>query len=99
MSLNRYENLLLSYLENHPEEKRFWESQVREVAARQPSRNQAARELSAMFWEYFEERARFQSPFREVVAHEDMQRISMVNLSEYLMRMWAPPPAKPGRRA
>jgi len=94
MSLNRYESLLLGYLENHPEEKRYWEGRVREVAGRKVSRSQSAQDLNSMFWDYFEERSRHQSPFREVATHENMQKISMLNLSEYLMRMWAPVPAK-----
>ena len=91
MSLNRYESMLFGYLEHHPEEKRYWEGRVREVESRKISRDQAARELDAMFWDYFEERSRYQSPFREVATHENMQKISMLNLSEYLLRMWAPP--------
>ena len=83
--------MLLGYLENHPEEKRYWEGRVREVALRKMSRDQAARELDSMFWDYFEERSRYQSPFREVATHENMQKISMLNLSEYLLRLWAPP--------
>ena len=98
MSLNRYESMLLSYLENHLDEKDFWRSRVIETANRKVSREQSARDLSAMFWEYFEERSRHESPFREVATREGLERISMLNLSEYLMRLWAPPPS-PKKRA
>jgi len=97
MSLNRYESMLYGYLENHPDEKRYWQGRVRDVAARKMSRDQAARDLDSMFWDYFEERSRHQSPFREVATHENMQKISMLSLSEYLLRMWAPPPPKKKR--
>ena len=99
MSLNRYESMLLGYLENHPEEMRFWEGRVREVANRKITRVQAALDLNQMFWDYFDERSRFQSPFREVATHENMEKISMLNLSEYLLRMWAPPPEKPRKQS
>tara|TARA_B110000037_G_C17047051_1_gene476113 strand:- start:347 stop:646 length:300 start_codon:yes stop_codon:yes gene_type:complete len=94
MSLNRYEQILFDYLENRPDEKRFWKAQVIEVS-RQNIRHQAmANDLSGRFWEYFEERSRYESPFREVAVREGLERISMLNLSEYLLRVWADLPVK-----
>ena len=94
MSLNRYEQILFNYVETRSEEKVFWEARVLELAKRRGRRETAVLDLNGMLWEYFEERSRFESPFREVAIHEGMERISMLNLAEYLMRMWAPPPPK-----
>ncbi len=98
MSLNRYEQMLYNYLECHDEEKRYWEARVLEIARRSGRREYKALELNAQLWEYFEERSRFESPFREVVIHEGERKISMLNLSEQLLRMWAPLPKKRTRR-
>ena len=94
MSLNRYEQILFNYVETRPEEKLFWESRVLELAKRKGRRETAILDLNSMLWDYFEERSRFESPFREVAIHEGMAKISMLNLSEYLMKMWAPLPKK-----
>ena len=90
MSLNRYERMLMDYLENHAEEKRLWEARVWEIDRRGGRRESKVLDLSSLLWEYFEERSRFESPFREVVIHEGSKKISMLNLSEYLLRMWTP---------
>lgn len=94
MSLNRYEQMLFSYLENHAEEKRFWMSRVLELARRDGSAKDKVLDLNGMLWDYFEERSRFESPFREVAIHEGLRKISMLNLSEYLLRIWPPPVTK-----
>ena len=94
MSLNRYEQLLFNYLESHDEEKRFWVARVLEIARRGGRREAQVLDLNRSLWEYFEERSRFESPFREIIIHEGSRSISMLNLSEYLLRMWAPPPPK-----
>ncbi len=91
--------MLFNYIECHAEEKRFWEARVLETSRLAIRRESQALELNGLLWEYFEERSRFESPFREVVIHEGDRKISMLNLSEYLLRMWAPlPKKKPGNR-
>ena len=97
VSLNRYEQLLHNYIEARPEERRFWVGRVLELAQRGGRREAAALDLNSMLWEYFEERSRHESPFREIAISEGMERISMLNLSEYLLRIWAPPRPK-GRK-
>ncbi len=98
MSLNRYEQMLFNYLESHSEEKRYWEARVLEIARRDGRRESQVLDLNRSLWEYFEERSRFESPFREIIIHEGDRKISMLNLSEYLLRMWAPPPKKRVKR-
>ena len=91
MSLNRYEQMLHNYIETHPDERRFWLARVQEVGNRPSCREEATLDLNSALWEYFEERSRYESPFREIVVAEGGARISMLNLSEYLLRIWAPP--------
>ncbi|MDQ8203427.1 hypothetical protein [Pelagicoccus sp. SDUM812003] len=97
MSLNRYERMLNDYIEANPEEKRFWLARVKETADAPGRREEAVMQLNAMLWDYFEERARHETPFSSVAHYEGSEKISMLNLSEYLLRMWAPP--KPKKRA
>ncbi|EDY80679.1 hypothetical protein VDG1235_295 [Verrucomicrobiia bacterium DG1235] len=89
MSLNRYEQLLHDYIESLPEEKRYWVDRVVEVARGSGRREEAALGLNAELWEYFEERSRSESAFAEAL-QPGGGRISMLNLSEYLLRMWTP---------
>ena len=98
MSLNRYEQLLYNYLESHDDEKRFWMAHVLEISRRGGRRENQVLDLNAQLWEYFEERSRFESPFREVVIHEGDRKISMINLSEHLLRILAPVVKKKARR-
>lgn len=98
MSLNRHEQILFDYLENHPDEKRFWETQVLDVSRRSARVETMASDLNRMFWEYFEERSRHESPFREVAIREGLDRVSMLNLAEYLLRVWGNLPARKKKR-
>ena len=91
MSLNRYELLLLDYVQAHPDEKRYWKERVLEVDKLPLLREQIVIELNAQLWSYFEERSRHESPFRDIVMHEGTGKISMLNLSEYLLATWPPP--------
>lgn len=87
MSLNRYEQLLHDYIESRPEERRYWYERVREIERDNPRREAAALGLNAELWEYFQERSGHESQFTEVVASGG-GKLSMLNLSEYLLRMW-----------
>ena len=98
MSLNRYEQLLFDYLESHPDEKRFWESRVLDVSRNGDRREAQVLELNRILWEYFEERARFETEFEAATSFDGSGKISMLNLSEYLLRMWAPLPKKRARQ-
>jgi len=90
MSLNRYEQLLHDYIESLPEERRYWLDKVREISSGHVRREVAVLSLNADLWDYFEERSRNEPAFSEL-ASLDSGKVSMINLSEYLLRMWAPP--------
>lgn len=89
MSLNRYEQLLYDYIESLPEERRFWQDRVVEVAETNRRRETSALLLNSELWEYFEERSRHEPAFSDVVGG-GLGKLSMLNLSEYLLRMWVP---------
>ncbi len=90
MSLNRSEQLVFDYLEANPEEKSFWLEKAK-AAARLGDPHVAASGLADALWSYYEERAEVAAPFRERVRHEGLQRTSMRNLAELLLRLWVPP--------
>lgn len=91
MSFNRYEQTLCDYIEERAEEKRYWMDQVRELVSRGERRSSTALMLNDRLWEYFQERARHEASLRNLVAYEGPGKVSMLNLSEYWLRMWAPP--------
>jgi len=96
MSLNRYEQLLHDYIESLPEEHRYWYDRVLEIERSNSRRESAALALNAELWEYFEERSRHESAFEQVMATGG-GKLSMLNLSEYLLRMWGA--VKPAKKA
>ncbi len=94
MSLNRSEQMIFDYLQRHPEERQHWEAKVRAEARNAPDDHVAADRLQGQLWDYYVERSGAASPFRETVQREGLQRISMRNLAEYLIRLWTPPRPK-----
>lgn len=98
MSLNRYEQLLYDYIGSWPEEERFWRDRVLEIANGNSRRESAALSLNAELWDYFEERARHETELQQVVS-VSRSKLSMLNLAEYLLRMWGPvAPARKTRK-
>lgn len=94
MSLNRSEQALCDYVLASPEELSFWQDKVKRVAKEERDRHQAAAELADMLQGYLVERA---SVVAELESHGDQGdgRVpSTRNLSEYWLRLWAPPPPK-----
>jgi len=88
MSLNRYEQALFDYLRDHPEEHRHWQSKV----AAQVGRGERRAALVAEdLWEYCRERGAHTQPFRDWAAGGGVPRSSLLNLAEYLIRIWGPP--------
>jgi hypothetical protein len=94
MSLNRAEQMTYDYVQANVEEQRYWHEKVRAVAQRARDQHTAATELEEALWRYYEERSGVVSPFRDVALREGLRRISLRNLSEYLLRVWTPPQTK-----
>jgi hypothetical protein len=95
MSLNRTEQMVFDYLQEKPDEKRHWQGKVSGISTRARDSHMAAIELDEELWRYFEERSAVASPFRDVAQREGLRRISLRNLAEYLLRLWAPVKVKP----
>lgn len=96
VSLNRSEQQLFDYVQKHPEELRFWGDKVRAIGASADPHAAAVR-LEAELWAYYKERSEVVPNFRAQAAREGLARVSLRNLSEYLLRLWCPP--RPRRRA
>ena len=97
MSLNRCEQRVFDYLEHRRDERQFWQDKVRSAARIEADHHLAAATLAAELWRYYEERSAVAAPFREAVRLEGLQRTSMKNLAELLLRLWVEP--KPKKKA
>ena len=87
MSLNRHEQAVFTYLQAHPEEFRHWENKV---AARAARGELAAPVLAEELSDYIRERGTHVEPFREWMEKGGVPRSSLLNLAEYLLRIWGP---------
>ncbi len=87
MSLNRYEQAIFDYWERQPDEKRHWQTKVAAATLGAGTAQEMEREL----WAYFEERSA-QVPRLQDLRSSGARRVSLLNLAEYLLRLWGPPP-------
>ncbi|GAB5561444.1 MAG: hypothetical protein SynsKO_30910 [Synoicihabitans sp.] len=94
MSLNRNEQLVCDYVDENPEELRYWQDKVKAVVAEERDRHVAAGLLAESLSDYFGERASVVAVFRELAEGEGVRPTSLKNLAEYWIRLWAPPPPK-----
>ena len=96
MSLNRCEQRVYDYLEDHPEERQFWVGKVHSIWRRSGDDAAAVVQLEGELWLYYKERSAVASPLKDAVRTEGLERTSMKNLAEYLLRLWVEPrPKKP----
>jgi hypothetical protein len=97
VSLNRSEQMIYDYLQGHPDERHFWQEKVRAVAKNSADDHAAADRLQGDLWAYYVERSAVVAPFKDTIRREGLQRMSMRNLAEYLIRLWTAPRPKPKR--
>ena len=97
VSLNRYEQLLLDYVQSHPDESDYWEVQVRALEDSHPAQLARVHELNRLLWAYFVERGGSVAQFGDIFSREGDAVISMRNLAEYLIERWTPPPRRGSR--
>ena len=95
MSLNRCEQRIFDYWRTQPEESRHWRRKVEAATGPGVDEAVAAGRLDGELWRYYVERSAVAAPFREAVRHEGLQRTSMRNLAELLIRLWTEPRPKP----
>ena len=91
MSLNKYEQTLFDYIDRHPEERSYWHAKLHEAAGGAADRGEEARELERDMWDYYTERSQHVPVLREL-NFGGLRRVSLMNLTEYLLRVWGPPP-------
>lgn len=94
MSLNRCEQRIFDYLQKHTEERHYWVGKVQAAAKASNDDHVAAVRLETDLWRYYEERSAVAAPFKEAVRSEGLQRTSMRNLAELLLRLWSEPRPK-----
>jgi len=91
VSLNRSEQQLFEYIEGNREERQFWENKVREFDTKLRERASSARAIESELWRYFVERSAVVPKFKHAAEREGLRRISLLNLAEYLLRIWTLP--------
>jgi hypothetical protein len=94
MSLNRCEQRIFDYLQSHPEERHFWQAKLQSIAKASTDDHVAVARLEPELWRYYEERSAVAPIFKEAARYEGLQRISMKNLAELLIRLWTEPRPK-----
>ena len=94
MSLNRCEQRVYDYLQGHPDERQFWVGKVQTVWSRSGDDAAAVAQLEYELWLYYKERGAVVPVFKEAVRTEGLNRTSMKNLAELLLRLWVEPRPK-----
>ena len=89
MALNQIEQRLFDYMQKNLDERHFWEQKVRALAAAHVDDFAAGAALDAEIRAYASERVRVVESLSDMPAG-----VSMRNLAEYLLRVWAPPRPK-----
>jgi hypothetical protein len=97
VSLNRSEQRIFDYLSAQPDERQFWIGKVQKIARAEVDDFAAALRLEPELWSYYVERSSVVAHFREAAAREGLNRTSMRNLAELLIRLWSPPRTKQRR--
>ena len=94
MSLNRCEQRIFDYWQGHGDERHFWKEKVQTISKRLGDDHAAAAQIGSELWSYYLERSEVVPAFKDAARHEGVQRISMKNLAELLIRLWTEPKPK-----
>jgi hypothetical protein len=97
VSLNRIEQTLFDYIKRHPEERQYIQDKVRAISTGSSAAEAAVARIDLELWRYYEERSSVVPVLRDAVRAFGIQRTSMKNLAEYLVRIWTDP--KPRKSA
>ncbi len=90
MSLNRCEQAVFDYWDRAPDERRHWQAKVTDLTRSGPDMA-LARGLERDLWTYLQERSAHVPALRDLRV-ESGPKVSLLNLAEYLIRLWGPPP-------
>jgi hypothetical protein len=91
MSLNRYEQAVFDYWEQHTDERRHWQAKVTELTRAAVPAGELARALERELWDYLVERSQHVPVLRDLRL-EGVRRVSLLNLADHVIRLWGPPP-------
>ena len=91
MSLNRYEQTMFNYWQKQPDELSHWKSKVIAVSKVTAPPGEIARSLERDLWDYFVERSQHVPIIRDLSGPGGVRRVSLLNLAEYVLRLWGPP--------
>lgn len=94
MSLNRCEQRVFDYLQSHPDERQHWQGKFQRTAKATIDEHLVILQLEPELWRYYEERSGVAEPFKSAARFEGLQRTSMKNLAELLLRLWTEPRPK-----
>ena len=94
MSLNRFEQRIFDYWQGHRDERQFWQEKVRGLVKTLNDDHTTAARLDGEFWRYYVERSGVVPMFKDAARHEGLQRTSMKNLAELVIRLWVEPRPK-----
>ena len=83
---------MFNYWQTQPDELSHWKTKVETVAKASLGPGEAARGLERDLWDYFVERSQHVPMFRDLNAAGTIRRVSLLNLAEYVLRLWGPPP-------
>ena len=82
---------MFNYWQTEPDELQFWKTKVAAAARTVAAPGEVARSLERELWDYFVERSEH-VPFLRELNTGGLRRVSLLNLAEYVLRLWGPPP-------
>ena len=82
---------MFNYWQSQPDELNHWKNKIVLAAKASLGPGQVARSLERDLWDYFVERSQHVPVFRDLNAGS-VRRVSLLNLAEYVLRLWGPPP-------
>ena len=94
MSLNRCEQRVFDYMNKHPDERHHWQGKFQRAVKDHANEYVAVEKLELELWRYYIERSEAVPAFKQMAALEGLQRTSMKNLAELLIRLWIGPRPK-----
>jgi hypothetical protein len=94
MSLNRSEQLVHDYIQSSPDERHYWKTKVQSIVTESTEIARAVSRLDTELWRYYLERSEVAPVFIAAARSQGLQKMSMKNLAEHLVRLWTAPRSK-----
>jgi len=82
---------MFNYWQREPDELNHWKNKVIQTAKTVAAPGEISRALERELWDYFLERSQHVPMFRDL-STGGVRRVSLLNLAEYVLRIWGPPP-------